>query len=82
MKTIPLGQLQVGQRGRIVSVGGTSDSLGWVQRLMALGFLEGAVAELVHEAPFGGDPIAVRVRGTLLALRRVEANSIEVVRYE
>ncbi len=79
MKTLKLGQLQVGQRGRIVRVGVGSDSADWVQRLMAMGFLEGSIAEVVHEAPFGGDPLAVRVRGTLLALRRQEANTIEVI---
>jgi ferrous iron transport protein A len=49
---------------------------------MAMGFLEGSIAEVVHEAPFGGDPLAVRVRGTLLALRRQEANAVEVVQDE
>lgn len=82
MKTIFLGELQVGQKGRIVRVGGQDDSKDWIQRLMAMGFLEGSVAEVVHQAPFGGDPVAVRVRGTLLALRRQEANAIEVVQYE
>jgi ferrous iron transport protein A len=46
---------------------------------MSMGFLEGSMAEIVHEAPFGGDPLAIRVRGTLLALRRHEANTIEVI---
>ncbi len=82
MKTTPLGQLKVGQKGRIVRVGSQADSPDWVKRLMALGFLEGSVAEVVHQAPFGGDPVAVRVRGTLLALRRQEANAVEVVQYE
>ncbi len=82
MKTTRLGQLEVGQKGRIVRVGSDADSPDWVQRLMALGFLEGSVAEVVHQAPFGGDPVAVRVRGTLLALRRQEANAVEVVQYE
>ena len=82
MKTTPLGQLEVGQKGRIVRVGSQADSPDWVKRLMALGFLEGSVAEVVHQAPFGGDPVAVRVRGTLLALRRQEANAVEVVQYE
>jgi len=79
---VKLGQLRAGQKGRIVAVGTSSDSADWVQRLMAMGFLEGSVAEVVHEAPFGGDPVAIRVRGTLLALRRQEANAIEVVQYE
>jgi Fe2+ transport system protein FeoA len=48
------------------------------QRLLELGFLEGSTVELLHEAPFGGDPIAVRVRGATIALRRSEAAWIEV----
>jgi ferrous iron transport protein A len=40
--------------------------------------LEGSTVEVLHEAPFGKDPIAVRVRGALLALRRSEANHVRV----
>ncbi len=82
MKTVKLGQLRAGQQGRIVAVGAGVESAAWIQRLMAMGFLEGSIAEVVHEAPFGGDPLAVRVRGTLLALRRQEANAVEVVQDE
>lgn len=83
MKT-RLGELRKGGRGRIVeiacggaSVGAPSDE-GICARLMEIGLLEGSVVEVVHEAPFGGDPIAVRVRGALIALRRNEANHIWV----
>lgn len=48
------------------------------KRLLEMGFLEGASVEIVHEAPFGKDPIAVRIRGTLFGLRRVEAHRILV----
>lgn len=47
-------------------------------RLMEMGLLEGSRVEVAHEAPFGGDPIAVRVRGALIALRRNEANQVWV----
>jgi len=47
-------------------------------RLMELGFLEGATVEVLHEAPFSKDPMAVRVRGSLIALRRSEASLIAV----
>jgi ferrous iron transport protein A len=43
-----------------------------------MGLLEGAEVELVHEAPVSRDPIAVRARGTLIALRRSEANLVRV----
>ncbi|MBL7715146.1 MAG: ferrous iron transport protein A [Bdellovibrionales bacterium] len=48
------------------------------QRLFELGFLPGAVVDVVHEAPFSKDPMAIRVRGTLIALRRSEAELIRV----
>ena len=74
--TARLGELSRGEGGEIVSVVGESEEL--VQRLLAMGLLEGSDVEVVHEAPFGGDPVAVRVRGALLALRRSEANYITV----
>lgn len=75
-----LGELKKGERVRIVSVRAASDSM--TERLLEMGLLEGSLVELVHEAPFGGDPIAVRVRGALIALRRAEANAIEVVSHD
>jgi ferrous iron transport protein A len=34
--------------------------------------------QILHEGPLGGDPIAVRVNGTTIALRRREAMAIMV----
>ena len=48
------------------------------RRLIELGFVEGAKVELLHEGLFGGDPIAVRVADTTIALRRREAMAILV----
>lgn len=73
-----LGTLQKGQNGLITAVGDSSFSVEMVQRLLEMGFLEGASVEVLHLSPFGGDPIVVRVRGSLVALRRNEANAIEV----
>ncbi|MBC7385196.1 MAG: ferrous iron transport protein A [Cryobacterium sp.] len=70
-----LGGMKKGDRALIVATGGPIEIR---RRLLEMGFLEGSVVEVIHEAPFGKDPIAVRVRGTLLALRRNEANYIEV----
>lgn len=72
----PLGTLRKGGRGHITRLGDAPLNL--VTRLMEMGFLEGSEVEVVHEAPFGRDPIAVRVRGTLVALRRQEANWVWV----
>ena len=76
-----LGELSPGQRGTITRVGlqtETAQSTEITQRLLEMGLLEGSDVELVYQAPFGGDPIAVRVRGALIALRRNEANQVEM----
>jgi ferrous iron transport protein A len=48
------------------------------QRLHELGFDEGVDVELLHRAPFGGDPLAVRVGNMVIALRRSMARLIEI----
>ena len=48
------------------------------RRLHELGFDEGVDVELLHHAPFGGDPLAVRVGNMVVALRRSMARLIEV----
>ena len=48
------------------------------QRLHELGFDEGVDVELLHRAPFGGDPLAVRVGNMTVALRRAMAQLIEI----
>lgn len=48
------------------------------RRLMELGFIHGALVEVRHHAPFTADPIAVMVRGMVVALRRYEAKRIRV----
>ncbi len=47
-------------------------------RLHELGFDEGVDVELLHRAPMGGDPLAVRVGNMVVALRRSMARLIEV----
>ena len=72
-----LSDLVRGERGIITRVGAEAvDEL--TRRLLEMGLLERSSVELVHHAPFGGDPIVVRARGALIALRRSEARHIEV----
>ncbi|HET8996301.1 MAG TPA: FeoA family protein [Acetobacteraceae bacterium] len=78
-----LGDASPRFRGRIVSVTGAlsdsslpSDEL--ERRLVEMGFVEGASVELRHQGLFRADPIAVQVDGTLVALRRREAQAILV----
>ena len=69
IRFIGLGKLEKGKKGLIIRVGNVGFSMEIVQRLMEMGFLEGTSVEVLHLSPFGGDPIVVRVRGSLIALR-------------
>ena len=78
-----LGHAQRGFRGRIDAVtacDAASDlpATELERRLIELGFTEGADVEILHEGIFGRDPIAVRVNGATVALRRREAMAILV----
>ena len=84
---IPLGSARKGVRGVVASVGDLSrlqiglatdftDEL--ERRLLEIGFVEGALVEVLHEGFIGGDPIAIRVDDMSVALRRREANVVMV----
>lgn len=47
------------------------------QRLLALGFVPGAVVEAVRSAPLG-DPVEYRVKGCNISLRKEDARLISV----
>lgn len=81
---MPLGIASRGFSGRIyaIYVGEGTNSLPAIElerRLLELGFIEGADVTVLHEGPVGRDPLAVRVNGTTIALRRREAMAIFVV---
>ena len=80
----PLGAARRGFRGRIQAVRVDDSGSGLApdeieRRLIELGFVEGALVEVLHEGPLGGDPIAVRVDNATIALRRREAMAVLVV---
>ena len=77
MKTLlKLGDLKKGMDAKVISVNSTSEEL--TRRILEMGILEGSSIRVVHLAPLGGDPIAVQVRGALIALRKQEAQAIAV----
>lgn len=73
-RLITLADLKAGQMARVVNVSGSGPV---AKRLMEMGIVPGVLVRVVKAAPFG-DPIEVRVRGYNLAMRRNEAESIEV----
>ncbi len=79
----PLGTMHRGFSGHVFHIApiGHSTALPadeMERRLIELGFVEGARVRILHEGLFGRDPIAVRVNGTTVALRRREAMAILV----
>ena len=69
-----LRELPMGRDARVTAVNGTGSV---TRRLMEMGIIPGVAVQVVKRAPFG-DPIEIRVRGYSLAMRRSEADSIEV----
>ncbi|MBS7810442.1 FeoA family protein [Roseococcus pinisoli] len=80
--TAHLGSARPGFRGRILGLrplpSGGLDPEELERRLIELGFVEGALVEILHQGLFGGDPIAIRLQSATIALRRREAAAILV----
>ena len=79
----PLGLARPGFSGRVrhIAVSAVVDGLTATElerRLLEIGFLEGAAVEVLHEGPLGRDPIAIRLNGITVALRRREAMAVFV----
>ena len=70
MKTA--SELNFGERAIILDVDNTHPSF---RRLLEIGFTPGQEIELVNSSAFN-DPLAFSLRGTLIAIRKHEANCI------
>jgi Fe2+ transport system protein FeoA len=73
--TTTLERLPLNSRARVVAVNGSGAV---ARRLMEMGVVPGAAVRVVRAAPLG-DPLEICVRSYRLALRRSEAQTIEVV---
>lgn len=71
-----LADLEKGQTRTVLSVRG-EDAI--TRRLMEMGVIPGVSVRMVKAAPFG-DPVEINVRGYSLALRRREAETVELVK--
>lgn len=85
-EVVSLSSLSKGEHATVLSVIEDGQSLGDEQastiarRLLELGFVPGAELEVVARMWPGDDPLAVRVGGSMFALRRREAQAIRVRR--
>ena len=64
---------KTGMKLKVLSVGESELK----QRLMTMGVIPGTEIEVLRSAPFG-DPMAIRLRAYNLALRRADAEIVEV----
>ena len=78
--------MRPGQRARVLRValppGGHGHDQNLVLRLLEIGFVPDESVRVVATGPGGREPIAVRVGGTMFALRRHEAEHIHVTAVE
>ena len=71
---IPLFEVNIGSRARISRLLSMGLSR---RRMLDLGLIPGTVINVIRKSPLG-DPIAYNIRGTLIALRKEEAEQILV----
>jgi len=70
----PLTELGIGQTARIEALAATGANR---RRLLDLGLVPRTEIEAVRRSP-AGDPVAYRIRGAVIALRREEAAQVFV----
>jgi Fe2+ transport system protein FeoA len=71
-----LADLPIGTSAKVVSV---AENGAVSRRLMEMGIIPGISVRVVKTAPFGC-PLEIRVRGYNLAIRRSEAENIEIIK--
>jgi Fe2+ transport system protein FeoA len=69
---LTLDQLPIGKGARIAEVLGSGDS---ITRLMEMGLVAGSMVKVERMSPFGC-PIAIRLKGTSIAIRRHDAQKV------
>lgn len=71
-----LTDIPIGESAKVTAVKGSNQI---TKRLMEMGVVPGVFVRMIKSAPFG-DPLEVYVRGYHLAMRKTEAEQIEVQR--
>ncbi len=69
-----VADLKIGERAEII---GFTDAL-LSLKLLEMGCLPGSDVEMTHLAPFG-DPMAIKVSGYTLTMRKEEAATIQIL---
>jgi ferrous iron transport protein A len=74
----PLDRWPTGQAAEVVDVQVPREHADWAVQLADLGFMPGEAVRIMQRAPFGGDPLVVRIGQSTFALRAAEAACIRV----
>ena len=77
MSALALGELSVGERGRVVGLHRGDRT--YRERLLSMGLTPGTEFTIVRAAPLG-DPVEIAVRGYAISLRKGEAQLLRVER--
>ena len=76
--TLQLDQLPFRTPATVTGIDWSRLSESDARRLRNLGFDEGVRVEALHAAPFGKDPLAVRIGRMMVAMRRAQARAVTV----
>jgi Fe2+ transport system protein FeoA/Mn-dependent DtxR family transcriptional regulator len=71
---VPMGELPVGSQARVVDIAGSGKHQ---RRMLDMGFVPGAEVTAMRKAPLG-DPIEYHIKGTAVALRSKDADTVLV----
>jgi ferrous iron transport protein A len=75
--TVDLGNMAVGEKGRVVRLG--RGNRPYREKLLSMGLTPGTEFTVVRLAPLG-DPLEISVRGYAVSLRKGEAQLLQVER--
>ena len=70
----PLSELDPQEKGTVVKVGGQGSIR---RRILDMGVIVGSEVHVERVAPLG-DPVAIRIKGYVLSLRKEEAAGVQV----
>ena len=76
--TTSLDHLKAKQIARVLRVIHSKEDAHMARQLEEIGFIPGEKVEVLNRAFFGGDPMVVRIGVSTFALRKAEAQLIEI----
>jgi ferrous iron transport protein A len=75
---LSLADLLPGQSAEIVQLSSVPTAQAYLNRLLEMGFVPGVIIRLMNQAPLGKDPISVQIHDGVYAIRREEAQWIQI----